>query len=169
MVGHLRLYHLPNLQGVELHDGIPVEKRECCLECCFVGFLKGEKFSSIGLMDRTPRMERPTMREQINVFNSRCDHQHPFCKSGIWSVPTFSQSETKDAIYIAQEKYTRCGAVCPGTFTPVLTLRVTCSHFGVKPAQRPGSARRGCPARDPLSGAAPAVLPGAGVDKRQFS
>src|SRR2546423_741751 len=107
--------------------------------------------------------------EQINAFNSRCDHQHPFCKSGIWSVPTFSQSETKDAIYIAQEKYTRCGAVCPGTFTPVLTLRVTCSHFGVKPAQRPGSARRGCPARDPLSGAAPAVLPGAGVDKRQFS
>src|SRR5207237_5116843 len=105
--------------------------------------------------------------EQINAFDSRCDHQHPFCKSGIGSVLTFSQSETKDAIYIAQEKYTRCGAVCPGTFTPVLTLRVTCSHFGVKPDQRPGSARRGCPARDALSGAAPALLPGAGVDKAQ--
>ena len=52
--------------------------------------------------------------EQINAFYSRCDHQHPSCKSGIWSVPTVSQSETKNSIYNAQEKYTRWGAVFPG-------------------------------------------------------
>ena len=46
------------------------------------------------------------MREQINAFYSRCDHQHPFCKSGIWGVPTVSQPETKNSIYNFQKKYT---------------------------------------------------------------
>src|SRR5438034_10694260 len=28
--------------------------------------------------------------EQIDAFDSRCDHQHPSCKSSLWSVPTGS-------------------------------------------------------------------------------
>jgi hypothetical protein len=71
-----------------------------------VGFLKGEKFSSIGLMDRTPRMERPTMREQINVFYCRCDHQYPSCKSGLWSIPTVNQSCDKERnLHFLEEVY----------------------------------------------------------------
>ena len=71
-----------------------------------MGFLKGEKFSSIGLMDRTPRMERPTMREQINVFYCRCDHQYPSCKSGLWSVPTVNQSCDKERnLHFLEEVY----------------------------------------------------------------
>ena len=42
-----------------------------------------------------------------------------------------SQSETKNSISNAQEKYTRWGAVFPGNFTPMLMLRADCSLFAL--------------------------------------
>jgi hypothetical protein len=34
--------------------------------------------------------------EQIDAFYSRCDHQYPSYKSGLWSVPTVNQSRDKE-------------------------------------------------------------------------
>jgi hypothetical protein len=43
----------------------------------------------------------------------------------------------KNAIYNFERKYSRWGAVCPGTFMPVLTIGVKCSRFRVKAAHLP--------------------------------
>src|SRR5205085_628242 len=44
--------------------------------------------------------------EQINAFDSRCDHQHPSCKSSLWSVSTGSTvSRRRTQFTVLREVY----------------------------------------------------------------
>src|SRR6266568_3149497 len=77
--------------------------------------------------------------EQINTFDCRCDHQHFSCESSKGSVPTGSiVSRRAHVIYTFQKQYTRCGAIFPGTFVPVLTLEGKCLRWRAKPAHLGG-------------------------------
>jgi len=49
--------------------------------------------------------------EQINAFDSRCDHPHPSCKSALELSNGKCRLATMNVIYNVREKYTRWGAV----------------------------------------------------------
>src|SRR5260370_18854461 len=56
------------------------------------------------------------LRERGAIKDSRYNHPHPSCKSGLWSLPFGKyRLAMKNAIYNFLREYTRWGAVFPGT------------------------------------------------------
>src|SRR5258708_23705902 len=125
---YLCLKHIPYVRGIMASGGRPA------VSCCVVDANQREQR---GESTTTPPNYS---RERGAIKDNRCNHPHPSCKSGLWSLPFGKyRLAMKNAIYNFLREYTRWGAVFPGT----LGVKFTKMHPLLRRGGRRGGAGGG--------------------------